>query len=222
MSYKSCVKCQESISTGEAICPKCGGVVFLDLGGSISTQPSIQSAAESDSANESFLELTRQVAELRDRAYKQIIYGLLWWGASAIAMYFALMATGSTVYYFGGALGSLFHWYRAFKIHQVTRSVGAKSLIQREKLLIGVTIFVVVISTLKIVPEYFRISTPGVGTCWAPNSTGMEVPVACWSGNANVKALALEDSAEACPPEADKYFSPSARESRFTCLQTLK
>ena len=50
---------------------------------------------------------------LRYQATRQILYGLAWWCGSAIAMYIALQSTGSTVYWYGGALGALFHWYRA-------------------------------------------------------------------------------------------------------------
>lgn len=166
-----------------------------------------------------FEELAAQVYLVRQAAMKQVVYGLLWWGGSAVAMFFALQATGDTVYYFGGALGSLFHWYRAIKMYLATKEVGASTLPPAEKALIGGAVLVVLITSVTIVPTYFKVSSPTVGTCWADSeSGGLMAPVACWGGNATEKSIALVDSMDECPSETTGYFDPSSRESRYTCL----
>lgn len=160
----------------------------------------------------------QMIIDIRKRAFMQILYGLLWWMGTVIAMYFALTSTGGTIYWYGGALGSLFHWYRAFKMIKITQEAGAKALIQNEAILIAVTVALVVFSTAKIVPEYFRIETPTIGTCWAKAENGYMVPVACWTSGATDKTISFADTAEACPTISTGYFDPTASEARFTCL----
>ncbi len=167
------------------------------------------------------LQYMQMIVEVRQKAFMQIIYGLLWWLASATAMYFAMTSTGSTFYWYGGAIGSLFHWYRAFKMINATTKAGAKPLIKKEAILISITVLLLAFSSLKIVPEYFRIDTPTIGTCWADSDNGKMVPVACWSSKASAKAEAFSDSTETCPATSDGYFDPSARESRYTCLISI-
>jgi len=164
------------------------------------------------------LQYMQMIVEIRQKAFMQVLYGLLWWMGSAIAMYFALSSTGGTIYWYGGALGSLFHWYRAFKMISATQKAGAKTLIRNEVILITVTAVLVVFSTMKIVPEYFRIDTPTIGTCWGETDKGMMSPVACWSGIATDKTMGYADSADSCPAVSTGYFDPSVRESRYTCL----
>ena len=156
---------------------------------------------------------------LRQKATSQILFGLAWWVGSTIAMYVALQSTGTTVYWFGGALGALFHWYRAYKIFTLSRIEKFALFKQSDYILITVTLLISFASVGKIVPEYFRIDVPTIGTCWAKADGGLYAPVACWSGNADVKTLSLANSAEACG--TDSYFQPSARESRYTCLEDL-
>ena len=168
------------------------------------------------------LQYLKMIIDIRKKAFMQILFGLMWWLGSAIAMYFALSSTGKTYYWYGGALGSIFHWYRAFKMIRATQNVGAKTLIKNEIVLISITFLIVLVSTAKIVPEYFRVDSPTLGTCWSKADGDYLAPVACWSTNANVKTIALTNSAETCPSESTGYFDPSARESRFTCLVGTK
>ena len=178
----------------------------------------------SDEQNEKdYLQYVQMITQIRQQAFKQIVYGLLWWMGSAVAMYFALAATGETTYWFGGAIGSLFHWYRAFKMISATKKAGAKPLVRNEAILLAVTAVLVIFSTVTIVPEYIRMDSPTIGTCWAEaenNTAGNNpmVPVACWSNRAIAKAVSLEPTHVSCPEISTGYFDPSAREDRVTCL----
>ena len=154
---------------------------------------------------------------LRYQATRQILYGLAWWCGSAIAMYIALQSTGNTVYWFGGALGALFHWYRAYKIFEISRESKLPLFVKNDYILMAVTILIAIGSFSKIVPEYFRIDVPTIGTCWAEAENGMFAPVACWSADAKFKAVSFANTAEACG--TNSYFEPSARESRYTCIE---
>jgi len=228
VEQKKCSNCEQSVGIYAISCPNCQGRNFVDLA---EQQPNDQ-LTEHDSEvvvpsgdvspgqdqESSYHDLISAVAEIRRKAQRQILYGLLWWSGSAIAMYFALTAKGSTTYWYGGALGALFHWYRAFKMHRATLQVGAKTLVRNEILLIGLTFIVVLFTTAKIAPEWMRVSTPTVGTCWAPTALGHETPVACWSHDADAKTVALVDSLSQCPTETTNYFSPSDGESQYTCI----
>ena len=167
---------------------------------------------------EEIAQLMSMVIATRQRAYNQLLLGCAWWAGSSVAMYFALTSTGSSIYWYGGALGALFHWYRAFKLINITREAGITSLIQREKVIIGLILVLVVFSASKILPEYVRTSTPGIGTCWKDASGDMMSPVACWTSGTIYKATGLADSAELCGTEW--YLGPSTAESRYTCLET--
>jgi hypothetical protein len=167
---------------------------------------------------EEIAQLMSMVIATRQRAYNQLLLGCAWWAGSSVAMYFALTSTSSSIFWYGGALGALFHWYRAFKLIKITREAGITSLIQREKVIIGIIIVLVVFSTTKILPEYVRTTTPGIGTCWKESSGDMMTPVACWSAGTIHQATGFADTAELCG--TDFYLLPDATESRFTCLET--
>ncbi len=164
-------------------------------------------------------ELMALLVATRQRAYNQLLFGLAWWGGSSVAMYFALTSTGSSIYWYGGALGALFHWYRAYKLFDVTKQAGMSSLVQREKLVIGLIVVLVAFSTVKIVPEYMRITVPALGTCWKDTGGNMLAPVACWTGGEIYKTVDFADSAEMCT--TDWSLEPSSDESRFTCIETI-
>lgn len=166
-------------------------------------------------------EIAVMVGELRLRAIKQILFGLGWWVASAIAMYVALGSPGDSYYWFGGALGSLFHWQRAFKLIRATYEVGAKKLVSREIGIIALGAAIVIGSTSLIVPEYFKVTEPTIGTCWALSSGDTYGAVACWSSNASLKIVSFASTAEGCPISSDGYFKPSGTESRYSCLEEI-
>ena len=177
---------------------------------------------KSDSAEEFELENEESIQIsllLRQGANKQILFGLAWWSASAIAMYVALQSTGSTVLWFGGALGALFHWYRAYKIFELSRKSRLKIFIQNDYILIAVTLVIAIGSFSKIVPEYIKIDTPSLGTCWAGTGLDLYTPIACWADTAEVKAVSFATTAEACG--TDSFFKPTGKESRYTCLEDL-
>jgi O-antigen/teichoic acid export membrane protein len=156
---------------------------------------------------------------IRQQATKQILYGLAWWSGSAIAMYVALQSTGSTVYWFGGAIGALFHWYRAYKLSELSRKSNISILKNNDYILIGATILIVIGTFSKIVPEYFRIDVPTVGTCWAKSSGGLFAPVACWSPDAEYQTKSFSSYESGCGNMS--FFKPSARESRYTCIEEI-
>lgn len=156
---------------------------------------------------------------LKQKAINQLLFGLTWWSASAIAMYFALASVDRTIFWFGGALGALFHWYRVLKLFEFGRIQRIKFLDQKEFLLIAATLIVVVGSASKIVPEYFRMDVPTVGTCWAHKGLNFYTPIACWSDQASLKTIYYSKSAEGCGTW--EVFGPKGRESQFTCLEKL-
>lgn len=167
------------------------------------------------------MQLVVAVIEARNEAFKQVIWGALWWAGSAIAMYWALGSTADGILWFGGALGALFHWYRAGKIFKATWDAGLDKFVTREKAVIALTAVVVVVSSFTIFPEWVKTASPQVGTCWGDVGDGNMTPIACWSSAATARIVGFADSQENCTSEADGYFDPSSRESRFTCLKSI-
>ena len=179
----------------------------------------MESESASNEENElEQIQYLQMIVEIRKKAFLQILFGLLWWMGSAIAMFFALSSTGGTFYWYGGALGSLFHWYRAFTMINATRKAGAKALVKNEGILIGITAALVIFSTSHIVPEYFRVDSPTIGTCWGAIDNEYYGSVACWSGKAVLKTVDYAYASESCPAVSTQYFDPSDSEVRYTCL----
>ncbi len=166
------------------------------------------------------MQLVVAVIEARNEAFKQVIWGALWWTGSAIAMYLALGSTADGILWFGGALGALFHWYRAGKIFKATWEAGLNRFITREKLVMAVTAVVVVASSFTIFPEWVKTASPQVGTCWGDVGNGNMTPIACWSSSTTAMTIGYANTKESCSMEADSYFDPSSEESRFTCLKS--
>lgn len=110
----------------------------------------------SDFTEQEKFELIQMMIVLRQKATRQILFGLGWWVASAIAMYVAMQSTGGTTYWYGGALGALFHWYRAFKLIGATRAAGFNTFVKNEKLLVAATVSIVLFTSVTIVPEFFQ------------------------------------------------------------------
>jgi hypothetical protein len=173
----------------------------------------------SEPTDQEIADLMALVVSTRQRAFNQMLFGLCWWAGSSIAMYFSLTSTGSSFYWYGGALAALFHWYRAYKLISATKQAGITSLIQREKIVIGVIIVFVVFSTAKVVPEYIRITTPEIGTCWKGTNGDMLTPVACWASGEIYTTVGFGDSEGQCG--TDYYLQPDATDARFTCLEKL-
>jgi hypothetical protein len=179
----------------------------------------IEQSPEEKSSELNYDEKQYVSSMLSQRATKQILFGLAWWIGSFVAMYLALQSTGNTVYWFGGALGAFFHWYRAYKIFAIGKAERLSLFKQNEYILIAVTLVIAFASVGKIVPEYFRIDVPTIGTCWAKTGGDLYTPVACWSSIAEAKTVSFAESAEACG--TNSYFQPTSREERYTCLQDL-
>jgi hypothetical protein len=173
---------------------------------------------DDSNVDDAFVERVLAIAELRKAALKQVIYGALWWAGSSIAMAIALGSTADGIFWFGGALGALFHWYRAAKMFKASWDAGFKKVLPVELVATLAIAVLVIVSSLLIVPEYSKTATPQVGTCWGDSGSGTVSPIACWAPAATDVTVGYSTSAENCPSSADGYFDPSASEPRFTCL----
>ena len=68
-------------------------------------------------------------------------------------------------------------------------------------------------------PEYLRVNTPSVGTCWAKADGELYKPIACWSSEAVLKTVAYTNSASKCPSNSEWIFPPDATETSYVCLE---
>lgn len=167
------------------------------------------------------MQLVVAVLQARQEAFKQLLWGILWWGGSAIAMYVALGSTADGILWFGGAIGAVFHWYRAIKIFLATREAGLDRIIPKEKIVAALALVLVVVSSSVILPEWVRTSSPQEGTCWGDVGSGQMTPIACWSSSATTKTVGYANTEANCSVEADGYFDATSDEPRVTCLKSL-
>ncbi len=103
-------------------------------------------------------------------------------------------------------------------MYKLTVDVGVNKMVRFEKISVGIASAVVLLSTSIVLPEYFHVSNPGVGTCLHDNG-GLGSPVACWSTSADYKIVGYAATSVECG--TDWYFDPSTDESRFTCVIKL-
>jgi hypothetical protein len=194
-------------------------VIFFRIKSSKKNPKIVQTSEQPYKTDINTDEKTQLGSLLRFQANRQILFGLAWWSGSAIAMYFALQSTGNAIFWFGGALGALFHWYRAYKLFEVGRDSKVSIFRQNDFILIAFTLIIAIGTFSKIVPEYFRIDVPTIGTCWAKANNGLFTPVACWSNQANFKTVFFTTNPDGCGTLS--FFEPSLRETRYTCLEGI-
>ncbi|MCX8529977.1 MAG: hypothetical protein ORN27_07940 [Rhodoluna sp.] len=163
-----------------------------------------------------------KAALFRKSATKLIWQGTAWWAASVIAFSVALASTANTVfYYFGGAIFGSILWYRSFKLNKEADKLGQPKASQQRIAFATAGILVVLFGFL-VVPEYIKVNSPGVGTCWGEDSDKIAVPVACFSPSAEYKAVELASNPDNCPMNADTYLDPDKTQPKYTCLEALK
>jgi hypothetical protein len=164
------------------------------------------------------LEVLGQLYDARKRVTRMLLIGAGWWGAAAIAIAVALSSTGSSILWFGGFLVAATYWWRAFKIHQLTVEAGLKTFVDKEKQILGGVLAAVLISAFALVPEYLKIESPAIGTCWAETTSDNFAPVACWSSNAVLKTVDIVGSESEC--YSDFFFEPGI-ENLYTCVDEM-
>ena len=164
------------------------------------------------------LEAFGQLYEARKRVTRMVLIGAGWWAAAAIAIALALSSTGSSIIWFGGLLVGITYWWRAFQLHKITVDTGLKPFIEKERQIFGGVLAAVVISAFVLVPEYIRVESPTVGTCWAEGSSEGYLPVACWSSNATLKTVELVEDEDSCYSD---YVFEESTEGLYTCLDEM-
>ena len=167
-------------------------------------------------------QLIEFVVNARRSARNQILYGLGWWVASSIAIAMSISSPDSSLVWFGGLIGAPSHWIRAYQLYSATRQVGAGSLIKSELAVALSTLVIIGVSVSTLAPEIVRVFNPGVGTCWSDNeASDGSAPVACWSPDADARAVAFATSPELCPSQATYYLEPANTIDPYTCLEDI-
>ncbi len=162
------------------------------------------------------MEVLGQIYSARKRVTRMVFIGAAWWAAAAIAIAVALSSTGGSIYWFGGLLVGATYWWRAFQLHRATVDAGLKPFIENEKQIFAGALILAVASALILIPEYMRIESPAVGTCWAETSTDSYVPVACWSSNATLKTISLVENESSC---YTGMLFEARTDGLYTCLE---
>jgi hypothetical protein len=152
----------------------------------------------------------------RRKALWQVWIGLAWWIATSIAVAASLGTSAGSVLWFGGIFFAIFYWYRARKIYRANFQVGIANFSLTD---IGSVIFsvaIVLVSAVYVLPQYFLVANPGIGTCLSQNNSEGNKPVPCWSSSAKFKIIGYANSGITCTEQW--FMNPSSTESRFTCL----
>ena len=165
--------------------------------------------------------MDNELKQLSDFTFRKLCWGLAWWSASSVAIFNTLSTTGSNVFWFGGFLVAILNWYRGGKVWLAARK-------EQISLFVGVRAFVAILalaivagSTFILGPEYLKVSSPSVGTCWAKTDGEEYRPIACWSSQVVVKTIAYAYSEVDCPSSADSVFPPDQTDKRYFCLEEI-
>lgn len=165
--------------------------------------------------------MDQDLEQISDFAFRQLCFGLGWWSASSIAIYVSISSTGSSVIWYGGCLVALLHWYRSGKVWLTSKKAGF-SIFRGIRAGIAVTSLAIAAgSALILGPEYLRVSTPSVGTCWAKSDEKVFKPLACWASDAILKTIAYSNSESNCPTNTDWTFPPDSTDTRYFCLEEI-
>lgn len=159
--------------------------------------------------------------QISDFAFRQLCIGLAWWSASSIAIYVSLSSTGSSVIWYGGCLVALFNWYRSGKVWLAAKKDGFSIFIGVRAGIAIATLCLAAGTAFILGPEYLRVNTPSVGTCWAKEDGELYKPIACWSSEAVLKTIAYANSESNCPSNSEWIFPPDSTDPNYICLEEL-
>jgi len=155
------------------------------------------------------------VDEVLNAGRRQVLFGVAWCVAGTAALFYAFGSTGSGFIWYGAFLGSLIHWYRALIMYRASLRLGWRVLRGSDFVAVGVAIALVVGAVRLLVPEYDKMSSPKLGTCWsAPGEDGFSQAIACWSDKAAFKTVAVVSSPEGCWTE---YYMEESAPKRTLC-----
>jgi hypothetical protein len=159
--------------------------------------------------------------EYVNRARKQLLIGNAVAIVAAIAVWNSLANPNSSYVWTGGFFVSGFCYYRGLRIYltlfRYQRSLRRTfpALMPVDVGLILLSIGLVIAGSSALMPEYFKVSSPAVGTCWASDGEAVQ-PVACWSGKAKFRTISIVSSAELC--DSEMVLPPKFEGDGFTCL----
>jgi hypothetical protein len=157
--------------------------------------------------------------QISDFAFRQLCFGLAWWSASSIAIYVSLSSTGSSVIWYGGCLVAIFNWYRSGKVWLAAKKDGLSIFKGVRTGIVIATLCLAAGTAFILGPEYLRVNTPSVGTCWAKADGELYKPIACWSSEAVLKTTSLSNSESNCPSNSEWIFPPDSTNPNYFCLE---
>lgn len=140
---------------------------------------------------------------------------------AAIAVWNSLANTNQSRIWTGGFLVAGLFYYRGLKIYRAyfgyRRSFEGPltALLPIDIGLILMSAGLVIAGSVVLMPEYFRVTSPSVGTCWAQVGETVE-PVACWSNQAKFRTISIVSNPESCG--SDLILQPKFEGDEFTCL----
>lgn len=154
------------------------------------------------------------------RARKQLLIGNVVAIIVAIAVLNSLANPNSSRIWIGGFLVSVLFYYRGLRTylalfrHQRSLQMASSLSMPIDFGIILMSIALVIAGSAVVMPEYFKVSSPTVGTCWI-SVKGTMRPVACWSDNAKFQTISIATSAELCD---DEVFILNFKDNQFHCL----
>jgi|688.fasta_scaffold1164775_1 hypothetical protein len=152
---------------------------------------------------------------------KQLLIGDAVAIIAAIAVWNSLSNPNSSYVWTGGFLVAGFCYYRGLRIYlalyRYQRSFRGPftALLPIDIGLILLSIGLVIAGSSVLMPEYFKVSSPSVGTCWASDGETVQ-PVACWSDQARFRTISIVTSAELC--DTEMVLPPKFEGDGYTCL----
>lgn len=155
--------------------------------------------------------------EVLDAGRRQVLFGIGWTVAGAIALFYSFGSSGSGFFWYGAFIGSLIHWYRAFVLYRAGLRHGWRALRGSDIVVVCSALALVIGCVRLLVPEYDRISVPQVGTCWSEADADQNLTaIACWSNQVAYKTIREASSPASCGTEV---YIELSNPRRALCLE---
>ena len=156
---------------------------------------------------------------LRKKAMQWMVFGLVMWLVTIGLEYLVLIGSDRSA--LAGLLGvfaCLSLWGNAWRLYKKANMHVKTENKLRTYWLALVTAILVVGAFVFYTPDVIRVEWPGVGTCWGSYGNQGYVPMACYSGDAELVAIAIVDNDSQCPAETTDYFDPTPTDPKTWCL----
>lgn len=164
--------------------------------------------------------------DVRHAARIQLLISSAALAVSGIATGVAIASPSASRIWVGGFLVAAYTGYRSARLYWTVfrlRTFFAKAVFRpTDIVVIGCAACLLALVAAVLAPEYFRVLTPTVGTCWTadPENDEAFAPIACWSDSALFRTVRQVARPELC--QTPVILNPQAGNVDYICLTSAE